>query len=157
MSPCPAQVARIMAVMNAAFDPAYGEAWNTRQVSDALTMPTTHAIVVDAAGRRLTQPGEEAVPAGFVMTRQGADEEELLLIAVRPDCRERGLAQELIAKAFADARSRGVRRMFLEMRQDNPAEHLYRKVGFEPIGRRPKYYRLSNGLRVDAITFGRTL
>ncbi|MEO0057507.1 MAG: hypothetical protein RIT17_960, partial [Pseudomonadota bacterium] len=39
MSPCPATIDRIMAVMEAAFDPAYGEAWNRRQVADALSMP----------------------------------------------------------------------------------------------------------------------
>ena len=32
---------RIMAVMEAAFDPRWGEAWNRKQVSDSLAMPTT--------------------------------------------------------------------------------------------------------------------
>ena len=37
------------------------------------------------------------------------------------------------------------------------AEQLYRAVGFEPIGRRPAYYRTLDGKALDAITFGRKL
>ena len=49
-APSPALIDRIMVVMEAAFDPAFGEAWNRRQVADALTLSSTHALVVDAAG-----------------------------------------------------------------------------------------------------------
>lgn len=154
--PAPALVAPIMEVMEAAFDPAYREAWNRRQVSDALALPNTHALVVDENGKTLDS-GSQEEPAGFVMTRGAADEEELLLIAVAPPFRRRGLGQLLIDRLFEDARERGVRRIFLEMRQGNPAINLYRNAGFKPIGRRPKYYRLSSGEQVDAITFGREI
>lgn len=145
-------VDRIMVVMEAAFDPAYGEAWNRRQITDALVMPTTNALVIDENGQLIDdEPGE---PAGFVLTRAAPGEEELLLIAVRPEYRARGLGKLLIEKLFDAARERGSSRIFLEMRRGNPAEHLYRKVGFEPIGQRPNYYRMINGERLDAITFG---
>lgn len=160
MTPCPHLVARIMQVMEAAFDPAYGEAWNRRQVADALAMPNTHALVIDCEGGvhegdPVEPPAHE--PAGFVLTRQGADEEELLLIDVAPEYRGRGLAQQLIDELFARARKRGSARIFLEMREGNPAVHLYRKVGFEPIGQRPNYYRFANGNRVSAITFAKSI
>jgi ribosomal-protein-alanine N-acetyltransferase len=160
MSPCPRLLDRIMAVMEAAFDPAYGEAWNRRQVADALAMPSTHALVVDAAGDPI--PGDPAKsrgvpPAGFVLTRKAADEEELLLIAVLPEHRRRGLGEALIAQLFDEARARGTVSVFLEMRRGNPAIHLYEKVGFRPIGKRPDYYRLANGSRVDAITFAASI
>ena len=160
MTPCPHLVDRIMRVMEAAFDPAFGEAWNRRQVADALAMPNTNALVVDAAGEEIvTEPGsaDNREPAGFVLTRFAADEEELLLIGVAPQHRGKGLAQTLIDRLFASAQGRGVNRIFLEMREGNPAVHLYRKVGFEPIGQRSQYYRLSNGERVDAITFGKAI
>ncbi len=160
MTPCPHLVSRIMTVMEAAFDPAYGEAWNRRQVSDALAMPSTHALVIDAQGQVLDGVPllpDSPKPAGFVLTRNAADEEELLLIAVTPDQRGRGLGQTLIEKLFTMSRARGTQRMFLEMRRGNTAIHLYEKLGFEPIGKRPNYYRLSNGERVDAITFARSL
>jgi ribosomal-protein-alanine N-acetyltransferase len=149
---------RIMAVMDAAFDPAYGEAWNRRQVSDALILPSTHALVVDAQGAPLPDgPGPAPAPAGFVLTRHVLDEEELLLIAVMPGARRRGVGAALIEHLFAAARARGVSRIFLEMRRGNPAIHLYRKLGFEPIGERRNYYRMANGERIDAITFARSI
>lgn len=146
----------IMLVMEAAFDPVYREAWNRRQVSDALALHNTHALVIDADGVPLTA-NPDGIPAAFVLTRSGADEEELLLIAVAPQHRRRGLGRALIERLFEQARARGVTRMFLEMRRGNPAIHLYEQVGFEPIGKRPKYYRMANGEQVDAITFGRLL
>ena len=160
----PFLVDRIMAVMDAAFDPAYGEAWNRRQITDALVLPSTHALILDPSGQLIPEtalPGDAnataQTPAGFVLSRHGADEEELLLIAVAPEYRRSGIGEKLIEHMFAAAKARSVSRVFLEMRRGNPAVHLYRKVGFEPIGERPKYYRMANGTRVDAITFCKML
>lgn len=158
MSVSPATIDRIMAVMEAAFDPAYGEAWNRRQVADALAMPSTHALVADAAGLLIPDSTEVApAPAGFVLSRHVLDEEELLLIAVIPGARRRGVGAALIEHLFAAAHRRGITRIFLEMRRGNPAIQLYRKFGFEPIGERRNYYRMANGERIDAITFGRSI
>ena len=152
----PALVNRIMAVMEAAFDPAYGEAWNRRQVTDALVLPSTHALILDSTGQPIPETApidDPREPVGFVLTRQAADEEELLLIAVLPEYRRKGIGEALIRHMLTLSKARGGKRIFLEMRRGNPAIHLYRKVGFEPIGERPEYYRLANGGRVDAITF----
>ncbi|HSJ78547.1 MAG TPA: GNAT family N-acetyltransferase, partial [Erythrobacter sp.] len=149
---------RIMAVMTTAFDPAYGEAWNRRQIAEALAMPNTHALVVDADGAPIPDVSpSNASPAGFVLTRHVLDEEELLLIAVLPGVRRRGVGAALIQHMFTQARARGIARIFLEMRRGNPAIHLYSRFGFEPIGERRNYYRMANGERVDAITFGRSI
>ncbi|QFT78328.1 GNAT family N-acetyltransferase [Erythrobacter sp. THAF29] len=146
----------IMQVMETAFDPTYGEAWNRRQVAEALALPNTNALLIDKNGVPI-ESANGRVPAGFVLTRKGADEEELLLIAVAPEYRGSGLGRILIELLFSEARSRSTSRIFLEMRRGNPAEHLYRRSGFEPIGERPNYYRTSDGSRIDAITFGRTI
>ena len=160
MTASPALLDDIMAVMNIAFDPAFGEAWNRRQVSDALALPSTHALVIDDTGRVLPPdppPGQGRPAAGFTLTRAAAGEEELLLVAIRPDRRRRGLGRKLMEQLFQSARARGTHRMFLEMRCGNPAVHLYRALGFEPIGRRAGYYRFADGRCVDAITFGKSL
>lgn len=158
MTASPALLDRIMAVMEAAFDPAYGEAWNRRQVADALAMPGTHALVADATGALIPDNADVAPdPAGFVLTRHVLDEEELLLIAVTPEARRQGVGAALIEQLFAVARTRGTARVFLEMRRGNPAIHLYHKFGFEPIGERRNYYRMANGERLDAITFARSI
>ncbi len=141
-----------MEVMEAAFDPTWGEAWNRRQVSDALIMPTTHAIIIDTAGAIDEAATNET--AGFCLSRHTSGEEELLLIGVKPALRGSGLGRKLIERLIRNAQTRDASRIYLEMRANNPAENLYRTIGFQPIGKRPKYYRLSNGERMDAITFG---
>ncbi|SMQ59160.1 ribosomal-protein-alanine N-acetyltransferase [Altererythrobacter xiamenensis] len=146
---------QIMMVMEQAFDPIWGEAWNRNQVAGALAMPTTYAILVDAGGRHTGPMGPPA--AGFVLSRNAPGEEELLLIAVSPDHRRKGLGKILIEELAKAARSRGAERIFLEMRSNNPAESLYRLAGFEPIGKRKNYYLKSDGERLDAITFGLTI
>jgi ribosomal-protein-alanine N-acetyltransferase len=145
----------IMHVMQTAFDPAYGEAWNRRQVADALVLPSTHALLVDAQGQIITDAQRD--PAGFVLSRHAADEEELLLIAVLPQHRGCGLGGKLMDRFFEAAAARGIARIFLEMRRNNTAIRLYQKAGFEPIGERRNYYRAADGSRIDAITFTRTI
>ncbi len=158
MTPGAAHIDRVMAVMEVAFDPAYGEAWNRRQVADALSLPSTHALVVGADGTMIPEGlGPTATPVGFVLTRHVLDEEELLLIAVAPGARLRGVGAALMEHLFVAARARGVAQIFLEMRRGNPAIHLYRKFGLEPIGERRGYYRMAHGERIDAITFGRSI
>lgn len=158
MTPCPHHIDRIMAVMQAAFDPAYGEAWSRRQITEALALPSTHALVVDVDGASICDgAGPTATPAGFVLTRHVLDEEELLLIAVVPGARRRGVGAALVEHMFTAARARGISTIFLEMRRGNPAIYLYQKLGFEPIGERKQYYRMANGERVDAITFHRSI
>jgi ribosomal-protein-alanine N-acetyltransferase len=145
-------VDRIMAVMEAAFDPAYGEAWNRRQVSDALMMPNTHYLLVDAQGR---EPADSSPAAGFVMSRGAVDEEELLLLAVHPQDRGRGLGTALLRRYIDAAEARGVTKLYLEMRDGNSAESLYLRAGFVPIGRRRNYYRNAALGPLDAITYVR--
>jgi ribosomal-protein-alanine N-acetyltransferase len=141
---------KIMAVMQAAFDPAFGEAWSRRQVSEALVMPNTHYLLVGNDG----QPVSDDEPAaGFTLSRGALDEEELLLIAVHPDRRGIGIGSALIERFIAAAQARGVTRLFLEMREGNRAEGLYRRHGFSSVGRRRDYYRRGSGRPLDAITF----
>lgn len=146
------RIDQIMAVMETAFEAKWGEAWNRRQVSDALTLPNTHAVLIDCNGKRIDAQSNE-IAAGFALTRAAPGEEELLLIAVRPEHRRCGLGRKLLDLLFAEARERGSENIFLEMRENNPAAHFYREAGFEPIGRRARYYLLSDGTRMDAITY----
>jgi ribosomal-protein-alanine N-acetyltransferase len=142
-----------MAIMDAAFEPRWGEAWTRTQLRDSLAMPSTFLLLAD----RHAAPTTGGAAAGFVLSRQALDEEELLLLAVRPEERGRGLGTALVQLYFAAAARRGVHRIFLEMRANNPAHSLYRRCGFEPIGVRPRYYRAADGDPIDAITFARQL
>jgi ribosomal-protein-alanine N-acetyltransferase len=141
---------RIMRVMDAAFDPAFGEAWSRRQVADALVIPGTNYLLAGADGNP-PPPGEPA--AAFALSRTVLDEEELLLLAVDPRHRHKGLGSRLLRQLKQAARERGVTRLFLEMRDGNAAEALYRRHGFSAIARRKHYYRRGTSGPVDAITF----
>ena len=145
---------RIMAVMEAAFDPAYGEAWSRRQVEDALLVGNCHYLLIGSEGH---PPEPNAPAAGFSLTRSSLDEEELLLFAVDPRFRSRGLGRRMLDQIVYEAKARRVRRLMLEMRRGNPAEKLYRDFGFFPVGERPNYYRGRSGEPIDAITFAYTI
>ena len=145
---------RIMAVMEAAFDPAFGEAWTRRQVEDAMLVGNCHYLLIDSEGHR-PAPGMPA--AGFSLSRSGLDDEELLLFAVDPQFRRRGLGWLMLSRLVEEARARSVRRLMLEMRRGNPAETLYRTFGFSPVGKRTNYYRTGSGEPIDAITFAFTI
>ena len=141
---------RIMSVMAVAFDPAFGEAWTRRQVSDALLMGNCHYFLV---GPECRPAGNDETAVGFSLSRTGYDEEELLPFAVMPEYRRRGIGDFILKNLIEAARSRGSKRLILEMRRNNPAESLYLSNGFRPIGIRNDYYRQSNGACIDAITF----
>lgn len=132
----------VMAVMNSAFDPGYGEAWTEPQLMGMLGMP----------GTWLSLARIDEQPAGFALNRLIADEAELLLLAVAPDSRRRGVAMALINRSLELLRFRNGARLHLEVRHNNPAIELYKKAGFGLIGRRPGYYRGKDGQVHDALT-----
>ena len=147
---------QIMTVMDEAFEPHWGEAWTRKQVAGSLAMPHTYALLIDSTGS-LTLTAGIREPAGFALIRRAPGEEELLLVGVRPRFRRHGLGRKLLEAFFSQARQSGADRVFLEMRANNPARSLYAALGFEQIGRRPDYYRLGDGSRIDAITFGKSV
>ncbi|MGQ3177723.1 MAG: GNAT family N-acetyltransferase [Blastomonas fulva] len=150
-----AAVGPIMQVMQAAFDPVYGEAWNHSQTRSMLAMPLTHTIVAEILPRPPeAQPGE---PIGFSMSRRIGDEEELLLIAVIPEWRQFGAGSSLLTQVIENAKDAGVGRIFLEMRSNNPASHLYHKFGFTQVGLRKNYYKGADSKFYDALTLALTL
>ena len=132
----------VMAVMSVAFEPCFGEGWTRSQCAGILPM----------AGVQLTLAEEAGTIVGFSLMRAVLDEAELLLVAVAPDARGRGVGKRLVAGFIDEARHRGARRLHLEVRDGNDAVLLYRGAGFETAGRRRDYYRGSDGLRYDAIT-----
>lgn len=145
----------IMRVMARAFDPQFGEAWNRRQVADALILGTSHHALIAPDGTIGVAPLVET--AGFYLSREAVDDEELLLFAIDPAWRLRGLGAALLDHFCAAAAARGKARAFLEMRDGNPAARLYERHDFRRVGKRPGYYRGADGVRLDALTFERIL
>lgn len=146
---------RLMAIMDTAFDPLFQEAWTRRQVEDALATGNCRYFLISEDGKAPKVYDEDNIGhiSGFYLSRQILTDTELLLLAVDPAVRRRGLGFLLLEHLAATAKAKGSDRIFLEMRRDNPAEMLYRKFGFAPVGERPNYYRTLDGQRMDAITF----
>jgi len=95
--------------------------------------------------------------AGFIILRCVADQAEIITIAISPSCRGQGLGAHLLEAAEAAVKLRGVEIVFLEVAEDNPfAIRLYRGAAYNPIGRRPAYYRRAEG-RVAALNFSKNL
>jgi ribosomal-protein-alanine N-acetyltransferase len=140
-------IGAVMEVMNCAFDPAFGEAWNAGQCLGMLSLP----------GVWLTFAEEGEHTAGFALSRLLMDEAELLLLAVEPDARGQGVGRALIERTVAVAAGKGAHRLLLEVRDDNPALELYRGAGFSEIGRRRNYYQGSDGTTRDALTLARPI
>jgi [ribosomal protein S18]-alanine N-acetyltransferase len=146
----PDDIDRIMAVMEQAFAPEFGEAWNRRQVSDALLLGNCRYGLINETGGEDFASADET--AGFFMSRSVLDEEELLLFAIAPKYRRKGLGHALLRRFVLSAQANGMSRIFLEMRRNNPAAFLYAAHGFREIGIRPAYYRTPGGARIDAIS-----
>ena len=144
----------VMQVMQQAFDPLYGEAWNHSQTRSMLAMPLTHLLLAETIA---SEPDATGIAVGFAMTRRVADEEELLLIAVSPKWRQFGAGSALLNQVVENAEAAGVNRLHLEMRSNNPAIRLYSKFGFHPVGLRKDYYQGSDSRRYDALTMAMML
>lgn len=62
-------------------------------------------------------------------------------MAVSPDYRKQGIGELLMCKMEEAAKEQAVNTFFLEVRQSNePAINLYKKMGYEQIGIRKRFY-----------------
>ena len=137
----------MMVVMDEAFDPAFGEAWNPAQCLGILGLP----------GVWLTIARRGAEPIGFALSRIVFDEAELLLLGVRPAFRHQGVGQALLDHMMETAGTLGASRVHLEVREGNEALRLYEAASFSQIGRRRGYYRGRDGQLFDALTLASSL
>jgi [ribosomal protein S18]-alanine N-acetyltransferase len=131
----PSDAGAIAAVHAASFRRGWGEDEVYRLLTDA-------AVVAHRAMAR-------RVVVGFIMSRIGADEAEILSVAIAPARRGRGLSRPLLDLHLRSLAGRGVRSVFLEVDEHNkPACRLYAAAGFHEVGRRQRYYEGGAAARV---------
>ena len=109
----------------------FSDPWSARDFRDCVVsgVPFLVAETVDGV-------------VGYVVTREAADEGEILNLAVAPAWHHRGVGRALVARVLAALAGRGVTRVFLEVRASNVAARaLYEGAGFHEVGRRTRYYR----------------
>ena len=83
-----------------------------------------------------------ATVVGYIGSQAVMGEADMMNVAVAPDYRRKGIAENLINR-LVDALAEGDNHsLSLEVRESNqPAIALYQKLGFTQVGFRPGYYR----------------
>lgn len=98
---------------------------------------------------------EDGAVVGYVGLMFVLDEGYISNVAVRPDCRRRGIADALLDELERRSRTLLLRFLTLEVRESNSAAiALYEKHGFRTVGRRKNYYEKP---REDALLMTRLL
>lgn len=111
-----------------------GDRLSRRSLKHLLQSPTALCLVVDDDGGRL---------AGYALWlyRRNSIQARLYSVAVDGRSQGKGVGRQLLADGAALAVQRGCERMGLEVKTGNHAAlQLYRKLGFEEVGRRCGYY-----------------
>ena len=79
---------------------------------------------------------------GYIGSQSTIDETDVMNVAVHPDWRRQGIAEQLIENLIEELKERGSHALMLEVRASNaPAIALYEKMGFRQVGLRKNYYR----------------
>jgi ribosomal-protein-alanine N-acetyltransferase len=111
----------------------FADPWSPRDFRDCVTADATFLVAV---------PPDSETVLGYVVALDAADEGEILNLAVSPDGRRHGVGRTLVEQVLATLTERGVRQVFLEVRESNAsARALYARHGFREVGRRREYYR----------------
>ncbi len=127
---------------------AFRRGWSEEEVEQMLI---DRAVIAHRAliGRALS---------GFIMSRQAADEAEILSVAVARRAQGRGLARQLLTLHLRRLAGLGTHAVFLEVDEHNqPAIKLYARAGFREIARRPNYYPLPDGKTAAALVLRRDM
>ena len=126
-------LAKLAAIHAESFDAP----WSAQALAELLSTPGTFAFYLEG---------------GFIVVRIGADEAEILTLAVSRAKRRRGIGANLVRSAAVHAAQHGAQRLFLEVASANKAaQGLYCGLGFHEVGRRRDYYALGAGKFDDAL------
>jgi ribosomal-protein-alanine N-acetyltransferase len=120
--------------------------WSEKNIASALADPCAfHFLLCRKADGAL---------CSYVLARLIADELEIDKVGTHPDFRRRGCATTLLKYLLEQAKERGCRRAFLEVRAGNrAAQACYGALGFTVASVRKRYYESQE----DAIIMSRGL
>ena len=119
---------RLMRIENAVFP----EPWSPTVFSSELALRSGRLYRGAWAGDDL---------AGYIGFMIVDDEAHMTTIAVAPEYQRAGVATAMIVDALRSLIADGAKQVSLEVAVNNePAQALYRRFGFAPVGVRPNYY-----------------
>lgn len=109
--------------------------WSKRLFEETISSPLSTNLIIKKG---------EAIISYFIMYYV-ADEVHILNLAVHPDYRHQGYGTKLLNYVLTNFKQEKDIEFFLEVRKSNSiAINLYRKFGFEIIGKRRRYYSETN-------------
>ena len=82
---------------------------------------------------------------------------EIVKLLVDPRAQRTGWGRGLMTAIEAEARADGYRLLTLDTKRGDPAERLYRKLGWNELGMIPGYAMNPDGTRHDAVFFWKEL
>jgi len=101
--------------------------------------------VTDNPAARCWVAEQDGRVVGILILWMIIDEAHIATLAIHPEFRRQGIAEDLLVTALERARAEGAQSALLEVRDGNEAAMaLYHKYGFEAVGRRERYYKDNN-------------
>lgn len=109
----------------------FSDPWSEKSVASELDNPLSLWLIAEVDG----------VVAGYVGSQTVLDSADMMNLAVSPSFRRQGIGERLVNCLTEELKEKGVKTLLLEVRISNePAKELYQKLGFEIVGKRPRYY-----------------
>jgi len=113
----------------------------TRKMLEAELTGNQFAHFLIAREKEGRETGGQAPIIGYHCFWIVFEELRLMNVAVQASMRRRGVGRALVTEAIRQGLTHTATRAVLEVRVSNePAQSLYRRLGFVEIGRRPRYY-----------------
>jgi ribosomal-protein-alanine N-acetyltransferase len=109
----------------------FSDAWSENSIRSELTNQLSLWLVA-VDGDRV---------AGYIGSQTVLGWADMMNLCVSPDYRRQGIGEKLTAELERLLREEKVECLTLEVRVSNaPAIALYEKLGFQQVGKRPRYY-----------------
>ena len=113
----------------------FADAWNLNMISSAFRAGNFYGFIAEE------KIDARPLPIGFITYSVNVDTIDIADLFVAESYRNKGVGCALISSLMQDATRRGVKKLFLEVRESNaPAKSLYEKAGFTFLSTRKKYY-----------------
>ncbi len=118
-----------------------GLGWRYDPAHVLRAMRRRETAVLVASGRQTYVARERPALSGFAIMDFGDERAHLVLLAVQPVQRRRGIGRRLVDWLLESAVTAGMASVHLELRADNEAaRRFYRALGFSETVLMPRYY-----------------
>ena len=119
----------------------FAKGWNESMMRQMLLLPGSLGLIAYQHDK----------PAGIVVYAYSPGQADIVTFGVLPDYRGRHVSDELMEASFRSLADEGIKEIFLEVAVDNThAIALYKRHGFQQVGRRPNYY-VRGDVKTDAL------